>query len=155
MQKSKNTPQRCSSHSAFTMIELVFVIVVLGILAAIAVPKFAATRTDAQISKARADISSIRSSIMTERQSRLIKGDSSWIPQLSDNNGTLFTGSDNNHTLLMYGIAAGTTDGHWSRTATNAYVYKVGNVNCAFTYDGAGKFSLNAAQNAICDNLVK
>ncbi len=36
---------------AFTMIELVFVIVVLGILAAIAIPKFAATRTDAEVSR--------------------------------------------------------------------------------------------------------
>ncbi|MBU1990199.1 type II secretion system GspH family protein, partial [bacterium] len=49
------------SKNAFTMIELVFVIVVLGILAAIAIPKFATTRTDAIIAKGRADISSIRS----------------------------------------------------------------------------------------------
>ncbi len=34
---------------AFTMIELVFVIVILGILAAIAIPKFAATRDDAKV----------------------------------------------------------------------------------------------------------
>ena len=143
------------SKSAFTMIEMVFVIVILGILAAIAIPKFAATRTDAQISKARADISAIRSAIMTERQSRLIKGDSAWITQLSDNNSTLFTGSDANHTLLLYGVSSGTTDGHWRRTAVNTYVFKVGGQDCTFSYNGAGKFTLNAAQPAICDNLVK
>lgn len=38
------------------MIELVFVIVILGILAAVALPKFTATRDDASISKARADL---------------------------------------------------------------------------------------------------
>lgn len=41
MQKSKN---------AFTMIELVFVIVILGVLAAVIVPKLAATRADAEAS---------------------------------------------------------------------------------------------------------
>jgi len=36
---------------AFTMIELIFVIVILGILAAVAIPKLAATRNDAQVAK--------------------------------------------------------------------------------------------------------
>ena len=35
--------------NAFTMIELIFVIVILGILASVAIPKLAATRDDAKI----------------------------------------------------------------------------------------------------------
>jgi general secretion pathway protein G len=41
---------------AFTMIELIFVIVILGILAAVAIPKLAATRSDAIVSKMASNI---------------------------------------------------------------------------------------------------
>ena len=52
-----------SNRKAFTMIELIFVIVVIGILSAVAIPKFAATRTDAQITKAKATLNCNRRSI--------------------------------------------------------------------------------------------
>jgi len=62
-------------RKGFTMVELVFVIVVIGILSAIAIPKFAATRDDAIISKARAEVAAMRSAIATERQKRILRGD--------------------------------------------------------------------------------
>ena len=40
----------------FTMIELIFVIVILGILASVAIPRLAATREDAEISAAVANL---------------------------------------------------------------------------------------------------
>ncbi|MBZ8006713.1 type II secretion system protein [Campylobacter sp. RM9334] len=47
----------------FTMIELIFVIVILGILAAVAIPKLNATRDDAEIAKAASNFSTIISDI--------------------------------------------------------------------------------------------
>ncbi len=50
-------------RSGFTMIELIFVIVILGILASVAIPKLAATRDDAKISKAASEVSTMVSDI--------------------------------------------------------------------------------------------
>ena len=63
------------NRKAFTMVELVFVIVVIGILSAVAIPKLAATRDDAEISKARATVASVRNAIATERQTRILRGE--------------------------------------------------------------------------------
>jgi general secretion pathway protein G len=149
---------------AFTMIELVFAIVVIGILSAIAIPKFAATRTDAQISKGRADIASIRSAIITERQSRLITGDSKFIeagtgndsngnPQLDK--GSLFGG------VLTYGIKDSATSGHWTNTGgyddenTTTYNYKVGETTVGFTYTrGTGVFDCTTQSDTYCSELT-
>ena len=135
--------------NAFTMIEMVFVIVVLGILAAIAVPKFAATRTDAEITKGRSDVASIRAAIITERQSRLIKGDSSYINKLHSSDGIFFDGNGTS-TLLMYGIKPDDSSGHW-HSPTNSgntaganvctYKFKILDKDNTFTYTQSdGKF---------------
>jgi len=71
-------------HQAFSMIELVFVIVVIGILASIAIPRLAATRDDATIAKARTTLASVRGAIGAEKQKRILKGDFTAIGDLGD-----------------------------------------------------------------------
>ncbi len=54
------------NHRAFSMLELVFVIVILGVLAAIAIPRFSLTRIDAQVVAIENDINNAISAIQRE-----------------------------------------------------------------------------------------
>ena len=47
----------------FTMIELIFVIVILGVLASVAIPRLAATRDDAEVAKAATNLTTAISDI--------------------------------------------------------------------------------------------
>jgi len=124
-----------TSKNAFTMIELVFVIVILGILSAVAIPKFAATRSDAEIANARAFISSVRASILNDRNSRVILGDNKFIDGNKFNDGDrLFAG------VLDYPIDPKQTSAKWGWTRGSETTDKVvmnftmSNTAVPFTY---------------------
>ncbi len=157
--------KRRVQRKAFTMIELVFVIVVLGILAAIAVPRLAATRDDAEVAKIRSDVSSIRSAIVSERQIRLLKGQSNYVTRLDKNVASntadvaLFdgngTGTDN-VVLLQYPIyttkesSDKPTSGHWIKKGVNQYVVNVAGTLVDFNYTASsGTFSCGTSPECI------
>lgn len=140
---------------AFTIIELIFVIVVLGILATVALPKFGSTREMADLAKGRGDVATIRSAIANERASQVVKGINSYIPKLSPSSAatTLFTG-DGTRTLLSFGIKAGTGSGEWAITNDTTYTFTVGSTATTFTYTPAtGTFTCTAG-NGDCNALV-
>lgn len=108
---------------AFTMIELIFVIVVLGILAGIAVPRLAATRDDATIAKMRGDLASIRSGISLKRSQNMMRGNIGW-PELGDNFSNVVQG----------GIKAGNDRNGWTQNG-NSFKGCVAGQCANFTYE--------------------
>lgn len=72
---------RVYDRRGFTLIELVIIIVVLGILAAIAIPKYSDISSEAREAAARGALGSVRSSISIWYANQAVKtGNPSWPP---------------------------------------------------------------------------
>ena len=104
-----------SNKKGFTLIELLIVVVIIGILAAIAIPKFANTKDKAYVAAMKSDL---RNLATYEEQ------------YAADNNGSYFSGTATNSTPLQgftpsqnVTIVAGVVVGPpqtWSATATHS-----------------------------------
>ena len=141
-------------RNAFTMIELIWVIVILGILAAVAIPKLAATRDDAHIAQGRADVLTIRSGIINERQARMFRGDTSYTATLGGAN-PLFG------TVIQSGIRPSSNSGGWTQTDATHYEFHLNATALTFEYNTTtGNFFCSttagtAQQKALCLNLTR
>ncbi|MCI7246525.1 MAG: type II secretion system GspH family protein [Campylobacter sp.] len=95
----------------FTMIELIFVIVILGILASVAIPRLAATRTDAEISAAVANIRTLISdaaayyAVKGEFDSTVKWRDITNVPLYKDWTGVPIDSSDQAVKAVYLGVA--------------------------------------------------
>ena len=72
---------------------------IIGILSAIAIPKFAMSKNDAIMTKAKTTVASIRSAVATERQKRILRGEFTPITKLSSTTvagAAIFDGFDAN-----------------------------------------------------------
>ena len=139
---------------AFTMVELVFVIVVLGILAGVAIPKIAVTRDDAMVAKMRGDLGAIRSGISLKRNEMQLEGNATW-PVLEGTGSGLF---DNVLQQDIKNSAEGSRNGWRLKTAsddTPVYEACVAG-NCVdFTYNRTKPAGGGKAGTFDCDHNNK
>ena len=104
------------NKKAFTMIELVFVIVILGILAGVALPKLTVSRDDATMAKMRADVASIRSGIALQKSKYMMEGNiSGWRSNIKTLVGKNFSG------VVQGGIKPGNERNGWTISDDGTY----------------------------------
>jgi general secretion pathway protein G len=112
------------TRKAFTMIELIFAIVIIGILASVAIPKLAATRDDAVITKARTTVASVRNALSMERQKRILRGNFAPITAVGGVNTGVFGHFDDNSSqpmVLEYAETSSSDNGHWEFISGGIY----------------------------------
>jgi len=151
---------------AFTMVELVFVIVVIGILASVAIPRLAAGRDDAVFVKAKSQVSAIRSGIAMQKSRNLLQGQNAttnFYPPTLDNaalntdNEKLFNFSDGNASnILEYPILSKqNSDGYWHKDTNTTYILQLpGGDLATFTYTNTnGTFICSGSTD--CNTLTQ
>lgn len=114
---------RSKSESGFTLIELVIVIVILGILAAVAIPKYEDMREQARVATVKGQLGSIRSAIAIQYARNALNG-SATFPTLD---GTIFADGRVPKEPINNSMAVKTTPGvdntgGWQYTAATGIV---------------------------------
>ena len=127
------------NRKGFTLIELLIVVVIIGILAAIAIPKFANTKEKAVVASMKSDLKNLvaaQEAFFSDNQ------DYAGSVGATQTNGTAgagvmaFTPSANNVIDMNYTSAAG-----WSATVTNATVTSTSNDVCGIFVGDAATFA--------------
>jgi MSHA pilin protein MshA len=114
---------RKKTESGFTLIELVIVIVILGILAAVAIPKYEDMREQARVATVKGQLGSIRSAIAIQYARNALNG-SATFPTLD---GTIFADGrvpkePINNSMAVKTTAGVDNTGGWQYTAATGIV---------------------------------
>lgn len=142
----------------FTLIELIVVIVILGILAATALPKFISVQTDARIAKLNGARGAMQSAAALAHAAQLVAGTASNVSVTMDGATVTMTGgyptADANG--ILQAASMNTTDFYITGASTNGPVTVSPDLNhstnCSFTYTAstAGVLTISTPTTSGC-----
>jgi MSHA pilin protein MshA len=120
------------NQNGFTLIEMVVVIVVLGILAAVAVPKFVDMQVDARVATVRGMQGAVQGAASLAHAQQLVQGAASSDSVKMD--GDPVTMSNGYPTADAAGIVAAVTTDGFDTTTTPGTFSLLGKPNCNVAY---------------------
>ena len=127
---------RTRTAKAFTLVELIMVIVIIGLLAAVVTPKFTSLKTEASNAAEQGGVSAIRSGVKLTHLTSLAQGNDTYPAALDA--AAVAVSSDANP-LFTNVLEDGITDGNWEKTGASTYIYNP--TTNTYTYTPAdGKF---------------
>jgi len=134
-------------RKSFTMMELIFVIVVIGILAGVAIPRLFTGVSDAEIAKVKTDVATIRTAISTKYGKNVMEGnDSCPALETSTTDNQLFEG------ILTYPIKRNTGTVKWDGNGTDYNVTIEGTV-ITFKYKNTSTDNCKFECQSNCDKI--
>ena len=117
-----------TNRKGFTLIELLIVVVIIGILAAIAIPKFANTKEKAVVASMKSDLRNLvtaQESFFSDNQDYAGLHGAAQINGVGGAGTLAFSPSAGNAVVIAYQSAAG-----WAATVTNPAVKSASSDNC-------------------------
>lgn len=130
--------RKLRSNGGFTLIELVIIILVLGLLAATALPRFLDLRSQAQQAAEKGVVGGVRGGIAIAYASNVLNTTTSTWPDQLDSYGT---GTNTTGTRYFSGVIdPGLDDGNWQKTGTSPDTYLGPAGNTYIYYASSGEF---------------
>ena len=148
--------------NAFTLLEVIFVIVVMAFIVGVAIPKFFESYQGASKVKIRTNIASIRAGIQKYKNDKLLKSDMASFPEVLDDIDTDTASTEVfSNVASDLGIRATTTEdyktGEWIKLSESKYLIVITEDKAVeFIYDKeTGKFDCLHEEQDYCEDITR